>query len=263
MKKNNLVFSILLFAFSITAQEKSSKGLVVYNQIFQMDTVRRTFDVDTESFLFFDVGTQQSVYVWNRRSNFKTKEIVKLNDGTGYFKIKNCGSDPIGQIVFKDYKNNNLVERKLGQVIKIVADSFKINWQITSETKNIKDMVLQKAECDFRGRHYIAWFNPKIPIPDGPWKLRGLPGLIIEAYDEKKHIQFNFTSLSLSAEYSEKIEAPTNGENVVYDCAKFTAAHYERVRELRKQMAAKAAQAGGTTQMAEIGGTTNTIERCY
>ena len=97
-------------------------------------------------------------------------------------------------------------------------------------------MLLQKAECDFRGRHYIAWFNPKIPIPDGPWKLRGLPGLIIEAYDEKKHVQFNFTSLTLPAEFTEKIEAPSDGTPVVFDCVKFAEAHYKKVRELGNAM---------------------------
>ena len=261
MKMKYFILLIPL-ALNVNAQESNQKGMVTYNQIFQMDTVRRTFDVDTESFLFFDVGTQQSVYVWNRKSNFKTKEIVKLNDGTGYFKIKNGGSDPIGQIVFKDYKNNNLVERKLGQVIKIVADNFKINWQITSETKNIKDMVLQKAECDFRGRHYIAWFNPKIPIPDGPWKLRGLPGLIIEAYDEKRHAQFNFMSLTLPAEFTEKIEAPSEGTVVVYDCAKFTEAHYKKVKELRQAMIGKVQQLGGSAKGGDES-RPNLIERCY
>jgi len=50
--------------------------------------------------------------------------------------------------------------------------------------------LCQKAEGDFRGRHYIAWFSNKILIPDGPWKLCGLPGLILEAYDEKKTVYF-------------------------------------------------------------------------
>ena len=256
-----ILFFILFLNIYLTGQEAVQKGLVVYNQIFYIDTVHLMGN-ETESFLFFDIEKQKSVYAWHRKSKAKSKELVKADDGTYFMRVKNNGSDSIGNIVFKDYKNSNIVERKSGQNVKIIADSFSLNWSISEETKTLKDMVLQKAECDFRGRHYIAWFNPKIPIPDGPWKLRGLPGLIIEAYDEKKHAQFNFTSLTLPAEFSEKIEAPFDGTHVVYDCMKFTAAHYERVKELTRAMTGKMEQLGQAVQ----GGSEsrpNLLERCY
>lgn len=51
-------------------------------------------------------------------------------------------------------------------------------------------MNCRKATGYFRGRNYIAWFCSDIPIPYGPWKLGGLPGLIIKAYDSKGEISF-------------------------------------------------------------------------
>jgi GLPGLI family protein len=255
----NLFF--IFFSVPLIAQEVSQKGLVVYNYIFIMDTVQGSIGTETESFLYFDAEKKQSVYVWNRKSNAKSKELVRTENLT-YLKVKNGGTDPIGLIVYKDYKNNRIVERKGTKDVKIISDSFSLNWQIGVETKTLKDMILQKAECDFRGRHYIAWFNPKIPISDGPWKLRGLPGLIIEAYDEKKHVQFNFTSLTLPAEFTEKIEAPSDGTPITYDCVKFTTAHYEKIRELTRAVTGKAEQLGGSIQ----GGgeaKTNLLERCY
>ncbi len=41
----------------------------------------------------------------------------------------------------------------------------------------------QKATCRWRGRDYVAWFAPDIPIRRGPWKFGGLPGLIMKIHD--------------------------------------------------------------------------------
>ncbi len=56
-------------------------------------------------------------------------------------------------------------------------------WIVTFETQKLLGYICQKATCHFRGRDYVAWFAPDIPIQQGPWKLRGLPGLILKAHD--------------------------------------------------------------------------------
>lgn len=69
-----------------------------------------------------------------------------------------------------------------------------IDWVITSDTKQIQGMQCQKATGYFKGRNYTAWFSSQLPYSNGPWKLGGLPGLILEAYDLKKEVVFEFTS---------------------------------------------------------------------
>ncbi len=54
-------------------------------------------------------------------------------------------------------------------------------WQIGDSVKTVLGYECIVAEADYHGRHWTAWFAPDIPVPDGPWKLRGLPGLILEA----------------------------------------------------------------------------------
>lgn len=63
-------------------------------------------------------------------------------------------------------------------------------WEISDETKDILGYQCFKATTDFRGRKWTAWFTPEIPIQDGPWKLCGLPGLILEAHDANRDYSF-------------------------------------------------------------------------
>ena len=63
-------------------------------------------------------------------------------------------------------------------------------WEISDSTKTILGYECVKATCDYRGRHWTAWFTPEIPIQDGPWKLYGLPGLILIAEDSSGQYSF-------------------------------------------------------------------------
>ena len=68
-------------------------------------------------------------------------------------------------------------------------------WTMGDSTREVLGYTCQQATADFRGRHWTAWFATDIPVSDGPWKLGGLPGLILEAYDEgKQHV---FTAVGL------------------------------------------------------------------
>lgn len=57
------------------------------------------------------------------------------------------------------------------------------SWVITFDMQELIGYTCQKATCHFRGRDYVAWFAPDIPVRQGPWKLGGLPGLILKAHD--------------------------------------------------------------------------------
>jgi len=71
-----------------------------------------------------------------------------------------------------------------------VEETPKINWQIVKETKTVKDLNCTKAIANFRGIDWEIWFTNEIPLPYGPWKLQGAPGLIVEANTADKKIHF-------------------------------------------------------------------------
>lgn len=71
-----------------------------------------------------------------------------------------------------------------------------MQWELSKEHKSIGGILVRKARCNYRGRRFVVWFAPSIPLDNGPWKLGGLPGLILEASDDKGEVVFLFHSLN-------------------------------------------------------------------
>lgn len=58
-------------------------------------------------------------------------------------------------------------------------------WEVVPDsTKTVLGYECIMAKSDYHGRHWTAWFSPEIPVQDGPWKLAGLPGLILAAAED-------------------------------------------------------------------------------
>lgn len=97
---------------------------------------------------------------------------------------------------------------------KVFREKFRITepleqpkWEIIADsTKQILDYHCQMARCTFKGRTWTAWFTTDIPLDNGPWKLCGLPGLILRAYDAKQQYIFNCVGMKQAKE----------GENITY-----------------------------------------------
>lgn len=69
------------------------------------------------------------------------------------------------------------------------------NWVLTDETKQIGPYICHKATASIYGREWEAWFTEDVPVSEGPWKLAGLPGIIVNAYDIKHEHTFKLTSI--------------------------------------------------------------------
>lgn len=70
------------------------------------------------------------------------------------------------------------------------------NWKILNETKTLPNNIrLQKATTRFGKRNWTAWFATEYPISEGPYKFRGLPGLIFELKDDKDNFLFSLLQI--------------------------------------------------------------------
>lgn len=119
--------------------------------------------------------------------------------------------DTVGSYIRTDLATGHLEvrEKAVGKYFR-VSDTTSITWSNTMTDTMINDMSLKKTTCSFRGRVYEVSFLPDDNIVGGPWKLRGLPGLIIEAADHSKEVIFKARAIN----QEHKDHEPTIAQNI-------------------------------------------------
>lgn len=107
------------------------------------------------------------------------------------------------RVSYKIYKN--YPTGKVTTLDRLATTSFRCEeeyelpqWTLQSDTVTILTYACHKAICHFRGRTYTAWYTLDIPVSEGPWKLSGLPGLVIKAEDSRGHYSFLCTGVEKS-----------------------------------------------------------------
>lgn len=90
-------------------------------------------------------------------------------------------------------------EAGLGELGYYTEPFSEIGWQVVEDsTKTVLGYECLMATSDYHGRKWTAWFSPEIPVMDGPWKLCGLPGLILEITEPSGQHTFTATGIEMS-----------------------------------------------------------------
>lgn len=83
-----------------------------------------------------------------------------------------------------------------GKVFYVLDSLYPMQWFVSEDTMSIGKIKCKKATCDFRGRHYTAWYSEEIKFSYGPWKMGGLPGLIVDLQDEDENLIIKMDSIT-------------------------------------------------------------------
>lgn len=217
MKRVILVSAAVIGGFSQAAKAdgfiKDAEPTVVevrYERTEVLDTTRRNSDAHKfRDRTLLRIGTGKSVFCCAQRL---WRDSIMAVDPATYWEMERLSmeKDPkahgatalersgtYSSYIYKNYPEGKLTERAyFGMEGRGYEEAWeKPEWSISEETKEISGYQCLKATTKYRGREWEAWFAPEIPIPDGPWKLCGLPGLILEAYDTHKDYCFTATSI--------------------------------------------------------------------
>lgn len=106
-------------------------------------------------------------------------------------------SSPVAYQVYKNYPSGKVtfLDAVAASRFRCEENNDRPEWQLLPDTTTLVGYPCRKAVCRFKGRDYEAWYTLAIPRSEGPWKLHGLPGLILKASDSQGYFSFTCTGI--------------------------------------------------------------------
>lgn len=198
-------FLFLCFVLCTLNSWSQNKGIVYYGQIESVG-LKSPLGPDFNSFLVFDKEESYYVTAMDSLENGKTFEgRYSSEDGQSVISFSSeYMTSRYGKQVYNNRKKDTLYWNQWVDFY-VAEKTPSIDWKLEKETKKIGNFLAHKAIGKFRGRKYTAWYILEVPLPFGPWKLQGLPGLILEAYDDDKEMYLYFKSLEFPTKNKTRI----------------------------------------------------------
>lgn len=209
MKKINTLLFLLIFSILFSQNSIATMEITYENKI-----VRDSLNKDQIMYFNYTLlcNEKESIYF-----NRDTKNFYEEVNKPGKYSINNIVELP------KYPKVRGSVYKNADDVIAFLPISRQIyrfeepilKWEILQEKKVIKgfNSQLAKTKTD-TGDVFYAWFTQDIPIQDGPFRFRGLPGMILEVYNKNRTIEIYATETKKSSENISLIEYGNDQINV-------------------------------------------------
>ena len=198
---------LFFILFSINLHAQNNEITVVYHQLF--DNFKK---IERTAYLYANDETslyEDDIITNNKKDRIendkKQAELDKQNKGTGVKLITLLPDVRYNDFIKFDRSTNKI--QYMEQVVRdrwlLITDDAQQKWKLTQEKKVIDNIECLKATTTFRGMQWEVWYAPSLPYPYGPWKLHGLPGLIIQANDVNK--RYNYNAIKIEFKKDDKL----------------------------------------------------------
>ncbi|WP_051882211.1 GLPGLI family protein [Chryseobacterium soli] len=193
---------LLFFSFGVLFSQSSnieSEYEVIYKVKIYPDTLSKQFSNEESTSLL--INNNKSLFKSTQKAKSDSialgigkKQWSNVIDGKVILDMRNVPS-----VKFKDevYLENGkqIIYKELLKTKFSFPLEDPIQWKIESDTKMIGNYLCKKATGKYKKRNYTAWFTESVPIPDGPYIFKGLPGLVLEVSDTNDYLSFSLISL--------------------------------------------------------------------
>ena len=202
MKRITTFLAAIFIVCNLTAKDNEEGNVINIDKVKYRITYICKMVPDTtktpynywESETRLDIGNK-TTHFYDRIKQLKDS-IRTEQDKTGVYDTRKL---PKGGILswefYKNYPSDgetSLLDRIASNYYLCIEKVEVPNWEIIPDsTTSIIGYKCQLAKASFKGRTWYAWYSEDIPLNEGPWKLYGLPGLVLHAYDQRKQYIFD------------------------------------------------------------------------
>jgi GLPGLI family protein len=233
LKNKNLIYmkntKLLLIAIFICSKVIGQNNLLV-----EYEYKNNTNYVCNSELL---ITKNEAVY----KINDKREQGVKDNGET--FSI--VYNDPKATFFYSNDKETYTRIPLYGNEVLYSQSITSLKFDLTGQTKVISNYNCNQAKLKLNGRNYDIWFTTEINTNFGPFKINGLPGLIVELKEETNKISISLKSIK------ELKETKTISECKEYFVSKKILSYVDYEKEMIKIMTAQKAK--NNALLAEMG----------
>lgn len=186
--------------------------------------------ITSNSWVVFGQKRYKALYEYTERNAMTgrvTNDIIRLNSEKGYFScvsentyqkhlvqdsLLQTGLDPYTIVamtrdmargqrtrIFTDLASNTRTVYEFPSTqIHYEEPIPAVTWELSDEVREVNGIPSKQARGKLYGREWIVSYATDIPLPVGPWKLTGLPGLVTEAVTTDSLYHFTLISFALT-----------------------------------------------------------------
>lgn len=195
-------------SFSQTTMSDSLKGKFTYLLQYIPNNLNR--EHITKELFSLQISDKRAFFISENKLKFDSVFIAEFNKRPDNINLSNISAGSSFLII--QTNNNSQFYESIGITLLSYNSSVIDNWKLINETKIINSIACKKAEVRYKGRDWIAWYSTEIPLPYGPYKFSGLPGLVVKITDKTGDYDFELVK-SVSSSNLKGKTVPINMEH--------------------------------------------------
>jgi GLPGLI family protein len=204
----------IVLIFSVLFYSQSDKKEVLYGDFTYQ--LKAKLNIQNPDYIHEELF---SLYIGENRAFFASVQSLKKDtlmansivsakssDGSIIISFKNGTSLPKTKFTYTIIQSNENIKyfQQVGMAVLTYSEPIITNWKLIDETEIINTIKCKKATVTYKGRNWTAWYSTEVPLPYGPYKFSGLPGLIIKIADQKNEYSFELIKSVFSSQLEGK-----------------------------------------------------------